>query len=43
MKQILFYQKKEIEQAHLEEFEQFNLFWDAKIKEFDEEAEKIKV
>ncbi|CAD8074545.1 unnamed protein product [Paramecium primaurelia] len=35
-------EKQEIEKAHLEEFNQFNQFWDQKMIEFDTEAQKIK-
>lgn len=31
-----------IEKAHLEEFNEFNEFWDKKMEEFDQEAIKIK-
>ncbi|KRX04140.1 hypothetical protein PPERSA_08355 [Pseudocohnilembus persalinus] len=35
-------EKMRIEKAHLEEFNEFNEFWDKKMQEFDEEAIKIK-
>ncbi|CAD8075668.1 unnamed protein product [Paramecium sonneborni] len=35
-------EKQEIEKAHLEEFNQFNQFWDQKMSEFDSEAQKVK-
>ncbi|EGR33479.1 hypothetical protein IMG5_051570, partial [Ichthyophthirius multifiliis] len=34
-------EKLGIEKAHLEEFNQFNAFWDQKMNEFNEEASKI--
>ena len=43
MKYHSFNQKQEIERAHLDEFTQFNQFWDHKMKEFDQEAEKIRI
>lgn len=33
-------EKKEIEEAHLAEFNQFEEFWEHKVKEFEEEASK---
>ncbi|CAK66514.1 unnamed protein product (macronuclear) [Paramecium tetraurelia] len=35
-------EKSEIEKAHLEEFNQFNEFWDQKMAEFDQEAQRVK-
>ncbi|CAD8133990.1 unnamed protein product [Paramecium pentaurelia] len=35
-------EKQEIEKAHLDEFNQFNTFWDQKMIEFDQEAQKVK-
>ncbi|CAD8127137.1 unnamed protein product [Paramecium sonneborni] len=35
-------EKQEIEKAHLEEFNQFNEFWDQKMVEFDQEAQRVK-
>ncbi|CAD8100759.1 unnamed protein product [Paramecium primaurelia] len=35
-------EKQEIEKAHLEEFNQFNEFWDQKMAEFDQEAQRVK-
>ncbi|CAD8176803.1 unnamed protein product [Paramecium octaurelia] len=35
-------EKQDIEKAHLEEFNQFNQFWDQKMVEFDNEAQKVK-
>ncbi|CAD8135968.1 unnamed protein product [Paramecium pentaurelia] len=35
-------EKQEIENAHFEEFNQFNEFWDQKMSEFDQEAQRVK-
>ncbi|CAK68353.1 unnamed protein product (macronuclear) [Paramecium tetraurelia] len=35
-------EKQEIEKAHLDEFNQFNEFWDQKMAEFDSEAQRVK-
>lgn len=34
-------EKMGVDQAHLDEFNKFNEFWDKKMSEFDEEASKI--
>ncbi len=34
-------EKLGVEKAHLDEFNQFNEFWDRKMQEFDDEARKI--
>lgn len=34
-------EKAEVEKAHLEEFNEFNAYWDKKMQEFEEEAYKI--
>ncbi|KAM3134506.1 hypothetical protein pb186bvf_013320 [Paramecium bursaria] len=35
-------ERQEIEKAHLDEFNQFNEFWDQKMAEFDQEASKVR-
>lgn len=35
-------ERQEIEKAHMDEFNQFNEYWDAKMAEFDEEANKAR-
>lgn len=35
-------ERQEIEKAHLDEFNQFNEFWDQKMAEFEQEATKVK-
>lgn len=34
-------EKAEVEKAHLEEFNEFNGYWDKKVQEFEEEAFRI--
>lgn len=34
-------QRNEVEKGHLEEFNQFNMFWDQKMGGFEEEAKKV--
>lgn len=34
-------ERQEIEKAHVAEFNEFNEFWDQKMREFDEEAANV--
>lgn len=34
-------QKQEIEKAHLNEYNEFNEFWDKKMNEFNEEVQRV--
>ena len=35
------FQRQQIEKAHQDEFERFNIYWDQKIKDFKIQAENI--
>lgn len=41
LQQSHYQQRNEIEKAHLEEFNQFNGFWDQKMLKFNEEAKNV--
>ncbi|CAD8110728.1 unnamed protein product [Paramecium sonneborni] len=41
MQQAHYQQEQEIERAHLEEFNQFNQFWDEKMQKFNDEASAV--